>query len=69
MKDMFKLLEGLNGLPGDMLAASGALEQLFNSVQKKLDNPGLMGGTQSIVSEYMKIINLTSGLKSHAEEY
>ena len=69
MKDMFKLLEGLNGLPGDMMAASGALEQLFNSVQKKLDNPGLMGGTQSIVSEYMKIINLTSGLKSHAEEY
>lgn len=71
MKDIFKLLEGLEGLPGDVAAASTALEQLFSSVQKKLDNPGIMsfGGTQSIVSEYMKIINLTSSIKSHAKEF
>ena len=71
MKDIFKLLEGLEGLPGDVAAASTALEQLFSSVQKKLDNPGIMsfGGTQSIVNEYMKIINLTSSIKSHAREF
>lgn len=71
MKDIFKLLEGLEGLPGDVAAASTALEQLFSSVQKKLDNPGIMsfGGTQSIVNEYMKIINLTSSIKSHAKEF
>ena len=31
MKDIFKLLEGLEGLPGDVAAASTALEQLFSS--------------------------------------
>ena len=69
MKDLYKLLEGLNGLPGDVSAASVALEQLFNNVHKKINDPRYMSGTQSIASEYLKINNLVSNIKYQAEQF
>ena len=58
LKDVLGLIKDLGGLDGDEIAASEALNQLFTSIEYKLNNPDLaeLGGfgvTGSISSEYL----------------
>ena len=74
LKDVLGLIKDLGGLDGDEIAASEALNQLFTSIEYKLNNPELaelggFGGTGSIASEYLKIVRLVDNIKRQASEF
>ena len=74
LKDVLGLIKDLGGLDGDEVAASEALNQLFTSIEYKLNNPELaelggFGGTGSIASEYLKIVRLVDNIKRQASEF
>lgn len=74
LKDVLGLIKDLGGLYGDEIAASEALNQLFTSIEYKLNNPELaelggFGGTGSIASEYLKIVRLVDNIKHQASEF
>lgn len=74
LKDVLGLIKDLEGLDGDEIAASEALNQLFTSIEYKLNNPELaelggFGGTGSIASEYLKIVRLVDNIKRQASEF
>lgn len=69
MKDIYSLIKDLDGLPGDVSKVSGAMNQLFQSIEYKLSNPMMFGGTSSIAAEYMQLLNLTNNLKFQKDIY
>ena len=74
LKDVLGFIKDLGGLDGDEVAASEALNQLFTSIEYKLNNPELaelggFGGTGSIASEYLKIVRLVDNIKRQASEF
>lgn len=71
MERIYKLLENLDGLPGDINAVSSQIGTLLENIDYKLNSPdtGLFGETNSIVSEYMQILNLTRTLKFQKDQY
>lgn len=76
LKDVFELVKDLGGLEGDNALAMQQLAQLFSSIESKINTPedGLFGGslfdnTNSIASDYLKIINLVDKIKFQAKEF
>lgn len=69
MGDVYKLLDDLKGLPGDVGAAQSTLVQLFSNIEQKLTNSSVFGGTSSIASEYMQLVNLIGNIKFQRQQY
>ena len=69
MEELYKMFKDLQGLPGDVNAVIGTMNQLFGSIEHKLSNPAMYGGTSSITAEYMQLLNLTNSLKFQREQY
>ena len=67
-KDLLKLFDNLKDkvLPGDLAASTGALVNLFNSMETKLKSPY---GTSSIASEYLQAINYIANLGHHHNQF
>ena len=77
LKDVFELVKGLNGLQGDNALAMQQLLQLFSSIESELNTPedslfgGSLfgGGTGSIASKYLEIVNLVDKIKYQSKEF
>ena len=53
MKNIYELFGKIKALPGDIEEVSSVMTRLLNSVESKINNNSLFGGTSSIASEYM----------------
>lgn len=69
MKDVYNLVKDLDGLPGDVSRVTHTMQQLFQSIEHKLSNPAMFGGTNSIAVEYMQLLSLTNDLKFQKDRY
>lgn len=77
LKDVFELVKGLDGLQGDNALAMQHLLQLFSSIESELNTPEdslfgsslFGGGTGSIASKYLEIVNLVDKIKFQSKEF
>lgn len=71
VKDIIELFKGIKGLEGDVMAASSMMTSLFNSIDRKMNSPQakMFGGTSSIASDYIKILNLSNQMQNQKELY
>lgn len=71
VKDIIALFKDMKGLDGDVIAASSMMTSLFNSIDRKMNSPQakMFGGTSSIASDYIKILNLSNQMQNQRELY
>lgn len=69
MKNIYELFGKIKALPGDIEEVSSVMTRLLNSVESKINNNSLFGGTSSIASEYMQLLKITSNLSLQKEQY
>ena len=58
-----------DGLPSDLQAASSTIAAVFGSIEQKLNNPDLYGGTGSIARDYAKALPLLKSIEFNRKEY
>lgn len=58
-----------DGLPSDIQAASSTIASVFSSIEQKLSNPDLYGGTGSIARDYAKALSLLKNIEFNRKEY
>lgn len=66
MGDITKLLDKMDGLPGDMTAVKGRINQLVNLIKSSEGTPGR---TTTITNAYTELITLISSVNSQKQYY
>lgn len=66
MEDALKLLDKIDGLPGDIIAAKSKITQLLNTIERNANSPY---GTTAINNAYMEIIGLVKSINSQKQYY
>lgn len=66
MGDVTKLIDKMDGLPGDMLAVKGKLNQLVNLIKS---SEGVPGRTTVITNAYNELMTLVKTVNSHKQYY
>lgn len=66
MEDIAKLIDKMDGLPGDMIAVKGRLNQLVNLIKS---SEGMPGRTTVITNAYNELMTLVKTVNSHKQYY